>query len=164
MHPYLQHTDILVNPSIILWTLLIDMFVIMWIIRDSYRRNMNPFFWSMVCLFSPFIAIIGHLLSRKPKMTVNNSLQQASNMERGGKVTQKSMEASSPVTIQVVSKPLESPRINQRPTQQNFAHTMTPMHTREKQNFNDDLKKFCPMCGSPVMPQGSYCGHCGYAL
>ena len=26
------------------------------------------------------------------------------------------------------------------------------------------LKKYFPMCGSPVIPQGRYCGHCGYAL
>lgn len=164
MHPSMQHADILVNPSMILWTLLIDMFVIMWIIRDSHRRNMNPFFWSVICLFSPFLAIIGHFISRKPIVVVSTALHQPSAIEKAEIRRQNGMEASSPVTIHVVSQPIESTRDSQFPSQQNFAHTTTPIASREEQDFSKDLKKFCPMCGSPCVSQGMYCGHCGYPL
>ncbi len=171
----MQNTPLPINSSMIFWTILIDMIVIMWIIRDSHRRNMNPFFWSILTLFSPLIGIIGHLLARKPKIKTGNPYYNQSTVEEEKRADQTAMESPTQVIIQVATPSTQPTQVGGNQETMIIRQTSKPPTTYRPNTAPENLttfahqeentprlQKFCPMCQSPRVSQGQFCGHCGY--
>jgi hypothetical protein len=163
MQKMMQPSMFVKNPIVLLVMFIIGFNLLMWLIKDSARRGVNPFFWIIMYFMLPGFGLLLYLIFRpaivQPREIIVQVKQKPISESPSAQSHTVSYEGSGQTTTVIHS------HINTKnlPFEPSISIT-EESNAIEHPEINMPVIRYCATCGTKITQNGQFCASCGSSL